>query len=245
MRLVLAIAFSLAFVPASMTGTAVAQPAQQPPQPATSAAEPTTPATPPVRFDWQGNHKKAQAALNAKDYKTAIKLFTDVINSGRLPKDWVATTFLLRGQAYRGTGQHSEAVADFQKAVDVDPKLYMAHYLMGTSYQGLNQHGKAIDAFSKAIALKGDNAGYFYARCISEITVNRMADATRDCRAASKLRPGDANMLATLGRLLEDQGQKEEAMQVYRAALAINPNQPEAKEGLAFLEKPAAKPRGR
>jgi cytochrome c-type biogenesis protein CcmH/NrfG len=59
------------------------------------------------------------------------------------------------------------------------------------------------------------------------------------------MKPGDANMLATLGRLLEDQGQKEEAMQTYRAALAINPNQPEAKEGLAFLEKPAAKPRGR
>jgi len=43
-------------------------------------------ATPPVRFDWQGAHKKAQAALAQRDYKTAIQLFTDIINSGRLPK---------------------------------------------------------------------------------------------------------------------------------------------------------------
>jgi len=242
MRLVLAIAFSLAFVPAAMAADkpgAASAPAAAP------ADDHAAPATPPVRFDWQGNHKKAQAALNAKDYKTAIQLFTDVINSGRLPKNWVAPTFYLRGKAYRSARQFNEAIADYQKAVEADPKMDMAYYEMGAAYQELNQHAKAIDAFSKAIEIKTSNAGYFYARCVSESWISKFAEATRDCRTASKMKPGDANMLATLGRLLEDQGQKEEAMQTYRAALAINPNQAEAKEGLAFLEKGGPKPKGR
>jgi tetratricopeptide (TPR) repeat protein len=241
MRLGLAIAFSLAFVPAVMADTAAAQPAT----PAAPAATPAAPVTPPVRFDWQGNHKKAQAALAQKDYKTAIQLFTDIINSGRLPRNWVAPTFYLRGKAYRSARQFNEAIADYQKAIETDPAMHMAHYEMGAAFQELNQHAKAVDAFSKAIALKGDNAGYFYARCVSESWVSKFADATRDCRTAAKMKPGDANMLATLGRLYEDQGQKAEAMETYRAALAINPNQAEAKEGLAFLQKGGAKPKGR
>lgn len=230
MRLVLAIAFTLAMVPAAMAAdTPAAQPA--------AAAETDEHHPPPTRFDWQGNHKKAQAALNAKDYKTAIQLFTDVINSGRMPKNWVAPTFYLRGKAYRSARQYKEAISDYERAVAADPKMDIAYYEMGAAYQELNQHAKAVDAFSKAIEIKTSNAGYYYARCVSESWISKFAEATRDCRTASKMKPGDADMLATLGRLLEDQGQKEEARQVYQAALAINPNQAEAKEGLAFLDK--------
>jgi tetratricopeptide (TPR) repeat protein len=183
MRLVLAIAFSLAFVPAVMAAeTAAAQPAA----PAAPTTTPDAHVAPPVRFDWQGNHKKAQAALAQKDYKTAIQLFTDIINSGRLPKAWVAPTFYLRGKAYRSARQFNEAIADYQKAIETDPAMHMAHYEMGAAYQELNQHAKAVDAFSKAIAVKGDNAGYFYARSCRS-WVSKFADATRGCRTATKM----------------------------------------------------------
>jgi len=46
----------------------------------------------------------------------------------------------------------------------------------------------------------------------------------------SKMKPGDADMLATLGRLYEDQGQKPDAIELYKAALAINPSQAEARK---------------
>lgn len=231
MRLVLALALSLALVPVAMAAAAPA------PAPAPAPAAASDAVAPPVRFDWQGAHKKAQAALAQHDYKTAIQLFTDIINSGRLPKNWVAPTYYMRGKAYRSSKKFDLAIADYQKAVEADPNMDIAFYEMGAAYQELNQHAKAIEAFNKAIAIKSNNAGYFYARCVSESWISQFADATRDCRAASKMKPGDADMLATLGRLYEDQGQKAEAIDTYKAALAINPNQAEAKEGLAFLQK--------
>jgi tetratricopeptide (TPR) repeat protein len=208
-----------------------------PPAPAAPAPATTAPVAPPVRFDWQGNHKRAQAALAARDYKNAIQLFTDIINSGRLPKNWVAPTFYMRGKAYRGARQFDKAVADYQSAIQTDPKLDIAHYELGATYQALDQHAKAISAFDQAITLRENNAGYYYARCVSLSWVSRYGDAANDCRRATRLKPGDAAMLATLGRLYEDMGQKAQAIETYKAALAINPNQAEAKEGLAFLTK--------
>lgn len=230
MRLVLVFALVLTTIPAAFAADPVPPAA---PAPATG----TQPANPPVRFDWQGNHKKAQAALTQRDYKTAIQLFTDIINSGRLPKNWVAPTYYMRGKAYRSSKKFAEAIADYEIAVQTDPKMDIAYYEMGASYQETNSHAKAVAAFGKAIALKDNNAGYFYARCVSESYLNKFGDAANDCRRATALKPGDADMLATLGRLYEDQGNKAQAMESYRAALAINPNQAEAKEGLAILTK--------
>jgi tetratricopeptide (TPR) repeat protein len=216
-----------------------APPASTPAQPPAGAAPAAPPAGPPgTRYDWQGNHKKALAALKAKDYKTAIILFTEILNSGRLPKgQWTATTLYLRGKAYRETRQYNLAVADYQAALDVDPKMDAAWYELGATYQQLNQHAKATEAFGKAIALKSNNADYHYARCVSYSWLSNFKSAIADCEAATRLRPGDANMLGVLGRLYEDSGNKQKAIETYKRALAINPNQPEAVEGMKQLSK--------
>lgn len=214
-----------------------APPATAPGQPAT-AAPPTSSGAPPTRYDWQGNHRKAQAALKAKDYKTAIIIFTEILESGRLPKgQWTAATYYMRGKAYRESRQFNLAVADYLAAVEADPKMDPAWYELGATYQQLNQHAKAVDAFGKAIALRNNNADYYYGRCVSYSWLSNFKSAISDCEAATRLRPGDANMLGVLGRLYEDSGNKQRAIETYRRALAINPSQPEAVEGLKQLTK--------
>jgi tetratricopeptide (TPR) repeat protein len=207
------------------------------PPAATPAPAPVTSGNPPVRYDWQGNHKKAQAALTAKDYKTAITLFTEIIASGRLPKTWVAPTYYFRGKAYRSSRQFDEAIADYQKAVEADPKMDVAFYELGVTYQAKSQHAKAVTAFGQAIAAKSNNADYYYARCVSNSWLGNFGAAINDCETASRMRPSSADWLGTLGRLYEDAGQKQRAIETYRRALAINPNQAEARDGLNHLTK--------
>ncbi len=218
------------------------------PPPATTTQAPPAATTPPppagvgvnasgTRYDWQGNHKKAQAALVAKDYKTAIQLFTEILNSGRLPKAWLGTTLYLRGKAYRSSRQFPQAVADYEAAVQADPKLHPAFYELGATFHSMGQYGKAVSAFGQAIALKSDMWSYYDARCTSYASMSRWSEAVRDCEVAVKLRPGNANLIAFLGRLYEENGQKQRAIEMYKLALSINPSQQDAKEGLAQLQK--------
>ncbi len=216
------------FVSATMMA-ASAEPAPVPGAPPVQA--------PGVRYDWQGNHKKAQAALAARDYKTAIQLFTDILNSGRLPKAWLASTLFFRGKAYRSSRQYQLAIADYEAAVQADPKLDPAYFELGATYHAIEQFGKAVAAFSQAIALKSDNWNYFDARCASYASMSKYREAIRDCEAAARLKPGNANILAFLGRLYEETGQKQRAIETYKLALSINPNQADAREGLNQLTK--------
>ena len=218
------------------------------PPPATTTQAPPAATTPPppagvgvnasgTRYDWQGNHKKAQAALAAKDYKTAIQLFTEILNSGRLPKAWLGTTLYLRGKAYRSSRQFPQAVADYEAAVQADPKLHPAFYELGATFHSMGQYGKAVSTFGQAIALKSDMWSCYDARCTSYASMSRWSEAVRDCEVAVKLRPGNANLIAFLGRLYEENGQKQRAIEMYKLALSINPSQQDAKEGLAQLQK--------
>ena len=92
-----------------------------------------------------------------------------------------------------------------------------------------------MHAFGQAIALRR-SADYFYGRCVSYSFLSNFKSAIDDCEVATRLRPGDADMLAVLGRLYEDSGQKQRAIEVYRQALAINPRQPDALDGLNHLK---------
>ena len=204
------------------------------PAAAAPAAQPAN--NPPVRYDWQGNHKKAQAALNAKDYKTAIKLFTEIIESGRLPKgQWTAATYYFRGKAYRSSRQYDLAISDYQKAIEADPKMDVAYYEMAATYQAKDNHKKAVEAFTQAIAIKG-NADYYYGRCVSNSWLGNQGAAINDCETAARIHP-TADLLGALGRMYEDAGQKQRAIDTYRRALSMNPNQPEAVDGLNHLTK--------
>jgi tetratricopeptide (TPR) repeat protein len=232
-RLVIGLLFAMVSASVAFAASAAQAPAGQP----AAGAPPPSSGSPPVRYDWQGNHKKAQAALRARDFKTAIILFTEILNSGRLPKSWKGPTHYMRGKAYRSTRQFDLAIADYLAAVAADPKMDGAYYELGATYQAMNQHAKAIDAFGKAIAIKSNNADYYFSRCVSYSWLGNYKSAVSDCEAATRLRPRDADMLGALGRLYEDSGQKQRAIETYRLALSINPNQPEAREGLKHLTK--------
>ena len=227
-RLLIGLLFAVLATPALAAGET------PPPAAAPSAAQSS--GNPPVRYDWQGNHKKAQAALAARDYKTAIKLFTEILAYPRLPKSWLAPTYFFRGKAYRSSRQYDKAIEDYISATKADPKLDAAFFELGATYQAMNQHAKAAAAFGEAIALKSDKADYFYGRCVSYSWLGNLSAAIRDCEAASRLRR-NAETLAVLGRLYEDSGQKQRAIESYKAALAINPNEPTALDGLKHLTK--------
>ena len=69
---------------------------------------------------------------------------------GRKP---VAPAYNNRGTAYDDKGDYDRAIADFSKAIALDPKYVNAYYNRGVSYQHKGNRDQAILDYTKAIAV--------------------------------------------------------------------------------------------
>lgn len=232
----------LAGFAAAVLSPAFAQPAPAPAtaQPGAAApAQPGAPAAAPVkRYNVYAENKKGQDALAKRDYKTAIRIFTETLDSGKLADSWIAPTLHLRGRAYRLSRQPDKAIADYEAAVKKDPKLDNSWYEMALVFHQRENYARAIDSYSKAIELKPQNHLYWYGRCASRLFINKLKEAEVDCKKALEIKPDYVLALSTLGRVYEDGKQKQKAIDTYRQVLTLDPNNKEAKNGIEFLTSP-------
>jgi tetratricopeptide (TPR) repeat protein len=225
---------------AVFAASAIAQPAPAPAQPAPAAPGATAPtaAAPVKRYNVYAENKKGQDALAKRDYKTAIRIFTENLDSGKLADNWIAPTLHLRGRAFRLSRQPDKAIADYEAAVKKDPKLDNSWYEMALVYHQRENYNKAIESYSKAIELKPGNHLYWFGRCASRLFVNKLKDAETDCQRALAIKPDYVPALSSLGRVYEDGKQKQKALETYRKVLELDPGNRDAKNGIEFLTSP-------
>jgi len=99
-------------------------------------------------------------AASAGKFKTAIAHYNKAINSGQLSPANLAVAYNNRGSARDDLGQHRAAIADFSKAVQLDPKLAQAYYSRSFAYEKTGQLAKALRDAKKAAALDPKDEAY-------------------------------------------------------------------------------------
>lgn len=106
-------------------------------------------------------YNMAWAYYSKKDYKTALEKYQEAVNTDPMSR--------LRpqieknvGLIYFDQGMVSEAIKHFKKAVELDPTLVDAHFLLGESYLQINDKKNAKLSFQEVINLAPDS--YFSAR---------------------------------------------------------------------------------
>jgi len=87
-------------------------------------------------------------SMQPGSYPAAITEFSRSIQIYPLPK-----AFLERGNAHRFMSENDPAIADFEKAVDLDPSLAPAYSSLGIIYRDRGDRVRALDQFSKSIAI--------------------------------------------------------------------------------------------
>ena len=60
--------------------------------------------------------------------------------------------------------QHQEAIADYDKAIELNPKYFNAYYNRGTAKDGLKQYKESIADYDKAIELDPKYFDAYYNR---------------------------------------------------------------------------------
>ena len=138
-----------------------------------------------------------------------------------------------RAQALAKSGKTEEALAEFDKAITVDPHHAEALYNRGLLYQRERQHQLAVDDFTSANGLTPQRAEPLLARAISYLALDKIKEAAADLDEAVQADPQNAQIWTTRGLAYERLGDKAKAAASYGRAIAIRPKDDAARSGLA------------
>ncbi len=114
-----------------------------------------------------GTFEDAQEAFKKQQYKRAVKLLDDHLKDNKDD----ARAYLLRGQANARTKAYAEAMIDFNKTIELNPKFSFAYLQRGKLYAEDGKGEKAMADFDKAIELTPKRAiiyverGYLHLNC--------------------------------------------------------------------------------
>jgi Tfp pilus assembly protein PilF len=139
----------------------------------------------------------------------------------------------VHGRNLARSGKTEEALAEFEKALALDPYNAQALYGRGLLYQGEKQHEKAIEDFAAAHGLTPQRAEPLVARAVSYLALDKVKEAVTDLDEAVQADPNSASAWSHRGLAYERLGDKDKAKTSYARALTIRPRDDAAKNGLA------------
>ena len=144
-----------------------------------------------------------------------------------------AQSHAARGQALAKSGKTEEALAEYDRALALDPYNVPALYGRGLIYQGGKQHEQAIADFTAANGLTPQRVEPLLARATSYLAIDRTKEAASDLDEAVQADPGSAQAWSARGVTYERLGDKAKAFTSYSRALALRPKDEAARSGLA------------
>jgi tetratricopeptide (TPR) repeat protein len=136
--------------------------------------------------------------------------------------------------SWQARGQFDEAMAEFRRAVELDPKGAPAHHHLGMCLQARGQLDEAMAEYGRAIELepKGDAAPHQLGMCLQ--ARGQLDEAMAEYRLSIALNPkAGAPSHYQLGKCWQARGQLHEAIAEYRRATDVDPGGGVAHESLA------------
>jgi tetratricopeptide (TPR) repeat protein len=157
-------------------------------------------------------------------FSSDLKLWDDAVGKIADPKaPYADRSYRNRGVAYYRLGRYPDALADFEKAIELDPGSAKAWMLRGTVWMLTGHSSKALADFDISLKLEPENAEVLGRRCVVRMRLRQLEEALADCNRAAELAPGDLDSHISLGMVQALRGATVEAERHYRRALEIEP----------------------
>jgi tetratricopeptide (TPR) repeat protein len=190
--------------------------------------------TAPAYASARSDMKAGYDALRRHDYDKAISLFTSAIETGDLTRPNRALAYHYRGAEYLNVGRYDEAIADFDRAIMLEPvKLPTAYSDRGIAYRRKGDYAKAIADYSEAIRLWPDWHDWYLNRGLAYAANRQYAEAIADFGRALFYRPDLISAYIARGDAYLALDNKFEALADYRRALRHNGSLLDQYPGLA------------
>ena len=129
-------------------------------------------------------------------------------------------------------GRLDEAMAHYQKTLEIKPDSAEAHNNLGAVFARLDRIDEAMAHYQKALEIKPDYAEAHYNLGAAFARLDRFDEAMAQYQKALEIEPAYAEAHYNLGNALANRGRIDEAMAQYRKALEIKPDYVEALNNL-------------
>jgi len=154
-----------------------------------------------------------------------------------------AVSLNIRGDALFNRGRISEALAEYQRALTIDPAETNVLNSLGVCHGHLGRMEQAIEYFQRAQATAPDDFMAFYNLGYAYLAQGKPGQARQQLEKARELNPEHADTLFQLGRLAQGEGQATAALELFTAAAALPDCRPAVHrhrgEALAALDQAA------
>jgi tetratricopeptide (TPR) repeat protein len=134
-----------------------------------------------------------------------------------------AELHLFLGKAHVAHAEDDQALAEFEVAARINPKLLFVHYYMGTVYRRRNDLERAKEEFLKDVAIEPEVAYNYDQLGLVCYALNQIPEAERYFKEALRLDAGLGTSDFGLAKIYKEQGKNTEALSALRAAAAIDP----------------------
>ncbi|MFN8380088.1 MAG: tetratricopeptide repeat protein [Anaerolineae bacterium] len=181
----------------------------------------------------ENDHVYAIAAttyLDNGDPERAVAMADQAIS---LQPDDFAGRYVTRGDAHIDLDDHEAALADYTRALELDPGLFSALTGQADAYLKLDQADAGLDAVDQALELNPDSTWAHILRGRLHLSIGENELALEDFRRANDLSPDDVRTLNGLGDALFNLGEYADAASTFEQAIAADPESRYAHAGLA------------
>ncbi len=155
-------------------------------------------------------------------WKNTMTLWNDVISQYQT----IAFVYNNRGNAFVAEKQYDKAFDDFNKAIELDPKYYLAYYNRGNFFMGEKQYDRAYDEYSKVIELNPKYIEAYINRGIVLRNINRYDEALNDYNKAIELDPQEPETWNLRGVVKFNLDDHDGAIRDYTKAIELDPINP-------------------
>jgi len=184
-----------------------------------------------------GQSDKAQEQLRRYERnKNIVPPVDDPLRDEMRELDSSATSYVERGVALEQVGRIADAIQATEKAVELDPKLVLAHANLLSLYGRVGNLEKAEEHYRAVMALNPDQfpkAHYDYGVLLMRKGKDKQAEEA--FRRAIQINPSYAQAHNNLGYLLEREGSLPEAMAEYRKSIGSLPGFRQARFNLGRI----------
>lgn len=132
---------------------------------------------------------------NTGNFKKAVEIYTQIINSEPVPPAMVLSViFKYRGMAHFAQGLYEDALNDFKKSVEHDPKCFRSIYYEGIVYSVQGNEKEAVDCFNRSLSIDAFQSHVYYRRALSFYNLGDYKNAMNDVNNALKLGLDDEDL---------------------------------------------------